>query len=132
MDEYRVQRKGTNRGPRGQAIPQYLSRKDSTYYFRQVVPAELRKMIIGKREIEKSLGCDFVSAVRDCKRFAVEAGNLIADARTLLGQIPIDPFSTKGMRRTRRVLRVGPEQLDRNSVFLSELSASQAAAASSG
>jgi len=80
-------------------MPQYLTRKDNTYYFRQAVPVELRTLL-GKREIKKSLGRDYVRAVRDCKRFAVDADNLIADARTRLDQIPIAPYSTEGIRRT--------------------------------
>ena len=61
-------------------MPPYLTRKDNTYYFRLAVPVKLRA-ILGKREIKKSLDRDYVRAVRDCKRFAVEADGLIADAR---------------------------------------------------
>jgi hypothetical protein len=83
-------------------MPQYLSRKDNIYYLRQAVSAELRK-INGKREIKKSLGCDFVCAFGDCKRFTVEADHLISDARTQLDLIPIDQYSAKGIRRARQV-----------------------------
>ena len=83
-------------------MPQYLTRKDNTYYFRQSVPAELRQ-IFGKREIKKSLGHDYARAVRECKRYAVEADNLIAAARSELDSIPVAPFSTEGIRRTQHL-----------------------------
>ena len=51
-------------------MPQYLTRKDNTYYFRQVIPLELHK-ILGKREIKRSLGRDYAKAMRACKRVAV-------------------------------------------------------------
>ena len=88
----------------------YLTHKANTYYFRQAVPAELRA-ILGKREIKKSLGRDYVAAVRDCKRFAVEADNQLADARAQLDSQPVVPFSREGIRRTRHVslTRVTPE-----------------------
>jgi hypothetical protein len=44
-------------------MPNYLTRKDNTYYFRQTVPVELRR-ILGSLEIKKSLG-----------RYAVTADN---------------------------------------------------------
>ena len=91
-------------------MPPYLTRKDNTYYFRQAVPAELRA-ILGKREIKKSLGRDYVRAVRDCKRYAVEADGLIADARAQFDNRPVEPFSYEGIRRTRAIPldRVTPE-----------------------
>ena len=91
-------------------MPPYLTRKDNTYYFRQAVPAELRA-ILGKREIKKSLGHDYVRAIRDCKRFAVEADVILADARAQLDSRPVNPFSREGFRRTRQVslTRVTPE-----------------------
>jgi len=91
-------------------MPPYLTRKDNTYYFRQSVPAELRT-ILGKREIKKSLGHDYVRAVRNCKRFAVEADGIIADARAQFDQRPVEPFSHEGIRRTRPIplTRVTPE-----------------------
>jgi len=60
-------------------MPHYLTRKDNTFYFRQSVPQELRP-IIGKREIKKSLGHDYVRAISECKRYAVVADLLIAEA----------------------------------------------------
>lgn len=84
-------------------MPQYLTRKDNTFYFRQSVPAELRH-IICKREIKKSLGRDYASAVRACKRFAVVADNLLADARAKLDSLPVDPYSREGIGRTRPVV----------------------------
>lgn len=95
MDIYKVQRKGTNRGPRGQAMPQYLTHKDNTFYFRQSVPQELRP-IIGKREIKKSLGHDYIRAISECKRYAVVADSLIAEARVKLDAIPVEPYPTHG------------------------------------
>lgn len=91
-------------------MPPYLTHKDNTYYFRQAIPAELRA-ILGKREIKKSLGHDYPRAVRECKRYAVEADNLIADARCRLDNIPVDPHSREGIRRTRhvRLTAVTPE-----------------------
>lgn len=91
-------------------MPPYLTRKDNTYYFRQTVPVELR-LIVGKREIKKSLGRDFALAVRQCKREAVTADNLLAEARTALDNIPVGPYSSEGIRRTRHVsiTRVTPE-----------------------
>lgn len=83
-------------------MPPYLTRKDNTYYFRQAIPAELRA-ILGKREIKKSLGCDYARAVRDCKRYAVTADNLIADARSQFDNRPVEPFSSEGIRRTRAI-----------------------------
>jgi len=83
-------------------MPQYLTHKDNTFYFRQSVPQELRS-IIGRREIKKSLGHDYVRAVSACKRYAVVADLLIADARVKLDDIPVDPYSTEGIRRTRHV-----------------------------
>ncbi len=67
-------------------MPPYLTHKSNTYYFRQAVPAELRP-IVGKREIKKSLGHDYAKAIRECKRFAVEADNLLAEARAKLDRI---------------------------------------------
>jgi integrase len=94
-------------------MPPYLLRKDNTYYFRQSVPAELRT-IIGRREIKKSLGRDFGAAVRECKRYAVTADNLLADARAQLDSRPVDPYSWEGIRRTRHVpiTQVTPELED--------------------
>jgi integrase len=83
-------------------MPRYLTHKNNTFYFRQSVPEELRP-IIGKREIKKSLGHDYVHAARECKRYAVIADQLIADARTQLDGIPVDPYSRQGIRRTRHV-----------------------------
>ena len=83
-------------------MPLYLTRKDNTYYFRQAVPAELRA-IIGRREIKRSLGRDYPRAVSSCKRFAVEADAMIAEARAQLDSRPVDPFSHEGIRRTRPV-----------------------------
>ena len=67
-------------------MPPYLTHKANTYYYRQGVPVELRS-ILGKREIKKSLGHDYHRAVRECKRMAVEADNLLADARTRLDNL---------------------------------------------
>lgn len=91
-------------------MPQYLTYKQHTYYFRQAVPTELRDLI-GKREIKKSLGSDYARAVSECKRFAVVADLLIAEARTRLDSIPIDPYSHVGIHRTRYVplTQVTPE-----------------------
>ena len=61
-------------------MPQYLTFKDNTFYFRQSIPAELRPLL-GKREIKKSLGHDYARAVSECKRYAVVADLLIAEAR---------------------------------------------------
>ena len=83
-------------------MPPYLTRKANTYHCRQAVPAELRA-VLGKREIKKSLGHDYVRAVRDCKRYAVEADNILAEARAQLDSQPVDPFSHEGIRRTRHV-----------------------------
>ena len=87
-------------------MPPYLTRKDNTYYFRQAIPAELRA-ILGRREIKKSLGRDYVRAVRDCKRYAVEADGLIADARSQFDNRPVEPFSYEGIRRTRAIPLIG-------------------------
>jgi hypothetical protein len=73
-------------------MPQYLARKANTYYFRQAVPAELRPLL-GGREIKKSLGRNYEHAVRACKRYAVEADNLLADARAQLDAASTDPYS---------------------------------------
>jgi hypothetical protein len=79
----------------------YLCRKaNNTFYFRQVIPAELRP-IIGRREIKQSLGREYVQAVRQSKRVAVEADNLLADARARLDSKIIDPYSFEGVRRTK-------------------------------
>jgi len=102
MVNLRVQRKGTKGSQRGLDMPPYLTLKNNTYYFRQGVPAELRH-IIGRREIKKSLGQNYPAAVRECKRFALIADNQIAEARTHLDSIPVDPFSREGIRRTRFV-----------------------------
>ena len=50
-------------------------------------------------------------AVRDCKRYAVEADGLIADARAQFDNRPVEPFSFEGIRRTRAIPldRVTPE-----------------------
>ena len=84
-------------------MPQYLTRKDNTYYYRQSVPAELRP-IIGKREIKKSLGRDYPAAVRECKRYAVVADTLIANARADYDATGVDPFSRQGIKRTKFVV----------------------------
>ena len=91
-------------------MPPYLTRKQNTYYFRQSIPAELRA-ILGKREIKKSLGRDYVRALRDCKRVAVEADSMLADARAQFDNRPVEPFSYEGIRRTRHIplTRVTPE-----------------------
>lgn len=62
-------------------------------------------------KFKKSLGHDYPRAVCECKRFAVEADNLIADARCKLDNIPVDPYSQEGIRRTRhvRLTAVTPE-----------------------
>ena len=83
-------------------MPPYLTFKDNTFYFRQGIPAELRSLI-GKREIKKSLGQDYVRAVSECKRYAVVADLLIAEARAKLDSIPVEPYSREGIRRTRHV-----------------------------
>ena len=80
-------------------MPHYLTRKDNTYYFRQSVPVELRS-IVGRREIKKSLGRDYARAVRLCKREAVEADMVLAEARVKLENVPVDPYSSEGIRRT--------------------------------
>jgi integrase len=84
-------------------MPPYLIRKDNTYYFRQAVPAELRT-ILGRREIKRSLGGDYHQAVRACKRVAVEADNILAEARAQLDARPADPYSWKNIRQIRPVL----------------------------
>ncbi|WP_184415143.1 site-specific integrase [Rhodocyclus tenuis] len=91
-------------------MPAYLTHKDNTYYFRQGVPPELRPFL-GRREIKKSLGHDYVRAVRECKRYAVDADNLLAEARAKLDNVPVDPFSRKGIKRTEFVTltQVTPE-----------------------
>lgn len=91
-------------------MPLYLTQKNNTYYFRQSIPVELRP-ILGKREIKKSLGQDYSKAIRECKRYAVVADNLISDARSKLDSIPIDPYSSQGIRRTKHVVitTVSPE-----------------------
>ena len=83
-------------------MPQYLTLKDNTFYFRQGVPAELRALI-GRREIKKSLGHDYARAVSECKRYAVAADLLIAEARLKLDSQPVQPYSREGVRRTRPV-----------------------------
>lgn len=83
-------------------MPQYLTRKDNTYYFRQAVPVELRA-IIGTREIRRSLGRDYATAVRECKRFAVTADSLIENARAQFDSIPRSPYSKDAIRHTRPV-----------------------------
>lgn len=102
MQGKKVQNKGTKRSQSGLDMPPYLTLKNNTYYFRQSVPAELRPLI-GKREIKKSLGQSYPAAVRECKRYALVADDLIAQARTHLDSIPRDPFSKEGIRRTHRV-----------------------------
>jgi hypothetical protein len=72
-------------------MPPYLTRKDNTYFFRQSVPVELRS-IVGRREIKKSLGRDYARAVRLCKREAVEADMVLAEARVKLENVPVDPY----------------------------------------
>lgn len=106
----RVQNQGTKRCLDGRPMPPYLIRKANTYYFRQGIPAELRP-ILGKREVKKSLGCDYVKAIRECKRVAVEVDNLIAEARAKHDAIPVAPYSREGIRRTRLVqlTQVTPE-----------------------
>lgn len=91
-------------------MPQYLTHKKNTYYFRQGVPEELR-VIIGRREIKRSLGRDYNKAVSECKRYAVVADGLIADARAKLDGMLIEPYSTEGIRRTKHLLllRLTPE-----------------------
>ena len=91
-------------------MPPYMTRRNNTYYFRQSVPPELR-VLLGKREIKKSLGQNYPAAVRECKRFALMADNLIAEARSQLDSIPVDPFSREGIWRTERlrITEVTPE-----------------------
>ncbi len=69
-------------------MPNYLTRKDNTYYFRQAVPVELRR-ILDRREIKKSLGHDYVAAVSACKRHAVIADNLLVKSRAKLDSAPL-------------------------------------------
>jgi hypothetical protein len=87
-------------------MPHYLTHKDNTFYFRQSVPQELRP-IVGKREIKKSLGHDYFRAVSECKRYAVIADLLIAEARVKLDAVPSDPYSREGIRRTQHVPLTG-------------------------
>jgi hypothetical protein len=47
------------------------------------------RAILGKREIEKSLGHDYLRSVHDCQRFAVGADALLAGARAQLDSAPI-------------------------------------------
>lgn len=91
-------------------MPQYLTHKHHTFYFRQSIPHELRPLL-GKREIKKSLGRDYARAVSECKRYAVVADLLIAEARAKLDSLPVDPYSRQGIRRTRHVplTRITPE-----------------------
>lgn len=99
MGKYRVQRKGTKHCPEGMDMPQYLARENNTYYFRQAVPAELRPLL-GRREIKQSLGHNYEQAVRACKRYTVEADNLLANARAKLDAASPAPFSRDNIRRT--------------------------------
>ncbi|MCE1240680.1 MAG: hypothetical protein LWW83_12240 [Azonexaceae bacterium] len=84
-------------------MPQYLTHKANTYYFRQGVPAELRA-IVGRRELKWSLGRDYVRALHECKVRAVEAGNILANARAELDSCLVDPFSRAGIRRTKHAV----------------------------
>lgn len=102
MRNKKVQREGTKRSQPNLVMPQYLTLKHNTYYFRQNVPAELRSHI-GRREIKKSLGTSYPAAVSKCKRLAVETDELIAKPLTQLDSIPPDPFSREGIRRTKLV-----------------------------
>jgi hypothetical protein len=85
-------------------MPDYLTRKDNTYYFRQTVPVELRR-ILGGREIKRSLGRAYVAAVSVCKRFAVTADNILVEARVKLDSLPStdSPYSRENIRRTQPV-----------------------------
>ncbi len=102
MGSKRVQRQGTKFSQKGLDMPPYMTLRNHTYYFRQSVPPELRPLI-GKREIKKSLGRNYPAAVSLCKKLAVEADKAICDARAQFDSIPVDPFSSEGIRRTRPV-----------------------------
>jgi len=93
-------------------MPNYLTRKDNTYYFRQAVPVELCR-ILDRREIKKSLGHDYAAEVSACKRYAVTADNLLAEARAKLDSVPRagSPYSRENIRHTQpiRLTEVTPE-----------------------
>lgn len=83
-------------------MPPCLPLRNHTYHFRQSVPPELRSLI-GKREIKKSLGRNYPAAVSLGKKLAVEADKAVCDARAQFDNLPVDPFFSEGIRRTRPV-----------------------------
>jgi hypothetical protein len=56
-------------------LPRNTYKTPHGFQFRLVVPDDLRQLI-GKREIKKSLGKDFTTAVRQAKRLAVQVHRL--------------------------------------------------------
>lgn len=69
----------------------YLSKRNSTYYFRRVIPGELRD-ILGTREFTFSLGTkDKEDAKRLRSLHALRTDNLIEEAlATLVAMVPVD------------------------------------------
>jgi integrase len=74
------------------ALPQGTYRTPHGFQFRVVVPESLRQ-IIGKREIKKSLGRDYRTAVSEARLLALQVDRQFAEAREHLGIAQAGPDS---------------------------------------
>ncbi|MCW5613577.1 MAG: hypothetical protein KIT32_00570, partial [Rhodocyclaceae bacterium] len=74
------------------ALPQGTYRTPHGFLFRVVVPESLRQ-IIGKREIKKSLGRDYRTAVSEARLLALQVDRQFAEAREHLGIAQAGPDS---------------------------------------
>jgi len=63
-------------------MPTYLTKRGATYYFRRVIPEDLRPAFGGKRELTFSLGTkDRAEASKRCRIEAVQTDKLLDEAR---------------------------------------------------
>jgi len=79
---------GVTSGADGASMPTYLAKRGSTYYFRRVVPDELRS-VVGKTEFVWSLRTkDLATAKRLLHQDAVKTDAEIKRAEEVLAQLP--------------------------------------------
>lgn len=96
------------------ALPQGTYRTPHGFQFRVVVPESLRQLI-GKREIKKSLGRDYRTAVSEARLLALQVDRQFAQARERLGVAQggpdsIDSFLSQPIdTRYKVITKVTPE-----------------------
>lgn len=66
-------------------MPTHLTKRGATYYFRRVIPDDLRPAFGGKRELTFSLGTkDHVEASKLCRAAAVQSDKEFDAARAMI------------------------------------------------